>query len=91
MSLSIRKYCHDRNEKRWVSVEGGRVNLLTGDIERSGVEVGVGAVPVATLEREEEFWVCDTCGKVYWQGSHWARAQDRIKGVFTATQSTASQ
>ncbi len=90
MSLSISLYDDEPVHKRWVTVDGGRVNMLAG-VTEGGREIGVGAVPAATLEREEEFWVCDTCGKVYWQGSHWARAQDRIKGVFTATQSTASQ
>jgi len=70
---------------RWVSVEGGRVNVLTGETH-SGVMVGVDVVQRTTLEKEEEFWVCDTCGKVYWQGSHWARAQDRIREVLSVSQ-----
>ncbi|MDD5349801.1 MAG: Mut7-C RNAse domain-containing protein [Chthoniobacteraceae bacterium] len=28
------------------------------------------AVPPAVWEREERFWQCARCGRVYWQGSH---------------------
>ena len=30
-------------------------------------------VPKTVLERQERFYVCKSCGKVYWQGSHWRR------------------
>ena len=28
-------------------------------------------VPEASLEAFDVFWVCDSCGCVYWRGSHW--------------------
>ncbi len=28
-------------------------------------------IPARTYDAYEEFWVCDSCGKVYWRGSHW--------------------
>jgi uncharacterized protein with PIN domain len=28
-------------------------------------------VPSHLIEEGKEFWVCDRCGKIYWQGSHW--------------------
>ena len=28
-------------------------------------------IPPRTYDAYEEFWVCDSCGKVYWRGSHW--------------------
>jgi uncharacterized protein with PIN domain len=30
-----------------------------------------GEVPERLIDNRTEFWVCDKCGKVYWQGSHW--------------------
>ncbi|OPY30947.1 MAG: hypothetical protein A4E28_00037 [Methanocella sp. PtaU1.Bin125] len=27
--------------------------------------------PSHIVKEDKEFWVCDRCGKVYWQGSHW--------------------
>lgn len=28
-------------------------------------------VPSHLIDERKEFWVCDRCGKIYWQGSHW--------------------
>jgi len=30
-----------------------------------------GEVPERLINNRTEFWVCEKCGKVYWQGSHW--------------------
>jgi uncharacterized protein with PIN domain len=26
-----------------------------------------------------EFWLCDNCGQVYWQGKHWGNIMDRVE------------
>jgi hypothetical protein len=28
-------------------------------------------VPAHLIDERKEFWLCDRCGKIYWQGSHW--------------------
>jgi YgiT-type zinc finger domain-containing protein len=35
-------------------------------------------VPTRTLEAYDEFWVCDSCGEVFWRGSHWRNIQATI-------------
>jgi hypothetical protein len=30
-----------------------------------------GAIPPRTFDAYDEFWVCGSCGKAYWRGSHW--------------------
>ena len=30
------------------------------------------------LEKGTEFWICDNCGQVYWQGSHWENILKRV-------------
>ncbi len=30
-------------------------------------------IPSSTRSYYEEFWECQKCGKVYWQGAHWKR------------------
>jgi len=35
-------------------------------------------VPEGVLLRHREFWRCPTCGKVYWQGSHWDKMVERL-------------
>lgn len=31
------------------------------------------------LENRTEFWICGTCGQVYWQGKHWENIQEMVK------------
>jgi hypothetical protein len=28
-------------------------------------------VPAHLIDEGKELWMCDRCGKIYWQGSHW--------------------
>ncbi len=35
-------------------------------------------VPEGVRARHSTFWRCPTCGKVYWQGSHWDRMVERL-------------
>ncbi len=37
-----------------------------------------GLVPEGVLARHDTFWRCPSCGKVYWQGSHWDRMVERL-------------
>lgn len=38
-----------------------------------------GKVPAGSLEAYDEFWVCFSCGKVFWRGSHWRNIQATIE------------
>ena len=43
----------------------------------------VGRLPPRVAERQERFSVCDACGGVFWEGSHWQRMSallDRVLG-----------
>jgi len=34
-----------------------------------------------TFEAYNEFWVCRSCGKVYWRGSHWNNIVETVKAA----------
>ncbi|SNQ60543.1 Mut7-C RNAse domain-containing protein [Candidatus Methanoperedens nitratireducens] len=36
----------------------------------------------ARLESGTEFWICDKCGQVYWQGKHWENIMETVKKYF---------
>ena len=42
-----------------------------------------GKVPEGVFERQREFWRCDTCGRMYWQGSHWANMSARMQTILS--------
>lgn len=48
-----------------------------GRIRSARKEEVASFVPPNTLERYEEFWVCASCGKVYWKGAMW-RSMNRV-------------
>ena len=55
-----------------------KVNLLTGDME-DGAIIQVENMVRATIDKYPQFWICGNCGKVYFEGSHWARATEQAK------------
>lgn len=44
-------------------------------VDRSSV---LGEVEEGTWNTYREFWRCNNCGKVYWQGAHWQNIRQRI-------------
>ncbi len=40
-----------------------------------------GKVPDRVYEYIEEFWMCRTCGKVYWYGGHWRSIKETIENA----------
>ncbi|HEY7588884.1 MAG TPA: Mut7-C RNAse domain-containing protein [Thermoplasmata archaeon] len=35
-------------------------------------------VPEGVRSRHQEFWRCPTCGRAYWQGTHWDKMVERL-------------
>jgi len=36
----------------------------------------IGKIPEGVLERERKFWMCDSCKKIYWEGTHFEKLQE---------------
>ena len=36
-------------------------------------------IPDELIEEGVDFWICDSCGKVYWEGSHWENIHKRLE------------
>jgi len=50
---------------------GGPLN----EVAKGGL---TGEVPASSLGAYDEFWVCGSCGKVFWRGSHWGNIRATI-------------
>lgn len=49
---------------------------------RLGVEIKVDAIPKPLLDKYDFFYVCEECGKVYWDGSHFEKViAGRLHGI----------
>ena len=53
-----------------------------GELETVPPEAVAGKVPSGVLDRQDEFFRCLGCGRVFWHGSHWARIGGRLERVF---------
>ena len=51
---------------------GGRIRR----VEKASVR---DVVPPKVYEMQNEFWMCEGCGKVYWRGSHWVNMERMIR------------
>jgi len=55
-------------------------NTKLVNIEKSNVEH---LVPEYIFHKHELFWICQTCNKIYWAGSHTEHMQKWIKKLFS--------
>jgi len=42
-------------------------------------EAEKGSLPCGSVPDVQPVWVCRTCGKIYWRGSHWRRISETLK------------
>ena len=47
----------------------------------NGVPIQVETVPRPIISKVDVFYVCATCGKVYWEGGHFARVLDQFSHI----------
>jgi uncharacterized protein with PIN domain len=40
-------------------------------------------VPPRVREYHDRFWLCPSCRRVYWQGTHWQHMQERLQSLDT--------
>lgn len=51
-------------------------------LTRNGARIQVSMVPAAVLQKVDVFFVCEDCGKVYWDGSHFEKVLNgRLQGI----------
>jgi uncharacterized protein with PIN domain len=54
-----------------IDVTNSRCPLCGSCLERVARTQVTNKVPKKTLKRFNDFWLCTSCDKVYWQGTHW--------------------
>jgi uncharacterized protein with PIN domain len=64
-----------------------RCAACNGELEEAAKEAAEGKVPQNTLEHNERFWRCKSCGKFFWKGGHWVN----IMRVYEKAKALAAQ
>ena len=85
---NLEKYRHDSSStserdtcsSTSSSVRNGEIDMTSLTVGEQ-VHVRLEAVPEGILESVDTFYVCRSCGRVYWTGSHMPRAQKQFAHV----------
>lgn len=49
---------------------------------KTGARIQIEMVPTSVLDKVDIFFVCEDCGKIYWDGSHFEKILNgRLQGV----------
>jgi len=64
-----------------VDWENSRCTVCNGLLMKTGKDEVRDKVPPFTLQNQEEFFVCEECGKVFWKGSHWKMIEEFMQSV----------
>lgn len=71
--IKLGRFVMDTNNSRCIMCNG---NLQS--VEKYRI---IGKVPEGVLEREKSFWMCDSCKKVYWEGTHFEKLQEFVNNL----------
>lgn len=71
--LGLANFVMDTNSSRCVDCNG-----KLESIEKSKV---VNKVPTGIYERQDQFWICVDCQKIYWEGTHFVKLQEFVANL----------
>ena len=66
--FKLDRFVIDTNNSRCIACNG-----KLESVEKFRV---IGKIPEGVIEREKKFWMCDSCKKVYWEGTHFEKLQE---------------
>jgi hypothetical protein len=56
-----------------------RCSVCNGTLQKIDAVSIKDKVPQRSFENATEFWRCDSCRKIYWDGTHWKGIMDRFE------------
>lgn len=58
-----------------------RCTICNGKLHSIEKDLIINKVPAGVLEQTDDFWICDECDKVYWEGTHIKNLQKFVIGL----------
>lgn len=62
-----------------ISLRNSRCPVCNGKLKPEDKSRISGEVPEAVIEKNEKFWRCGVCNKIYWPGSHWKKITETVE------------
>lgn len=75
--LKINEFLHLK--KFVISGDSCRCPVCNGVLKQTEKNLVLESVPINVLEINEKFWICTTCKKIYWEGTHIKNLQKFIE------------
>ncbi len=69
--VGLSNFTIDTNSSRCVDCNG-----KLGSIDKIRI---MNKVPSGIYERQEKFWMCSNCRKIYWEGTHFEKLQEFVQ------------
>jgi uncharacterized protein with PIN domain len=54
-----------------------------GELADLAKEDATDLIPAGSLANHDRFWRCQSCGKAFWQGTHWRNIEDGLRRAAT--------
>ena len=74
LRMVVERFALSRRESRCMECNGELSVVSPGAVEDR--------IPPGVAGYHEEFFLCSSCGRVFWHGSHWDRISGRLERVF---------
>jgi len=71
--VKLGRFVMDTNNSRCITCNG-----ILQSVEKYRI---IGKIPEGVLEREKNFWMCDSCKKIYWKGTHFEKLQEFVNNL----------
>jgi len=55
--------------------------IRSADPKELKMLVKEGVITTKLIRKYDEFWICENCGKVYWEGRHWQTIEERLNSL----------
>lgn len=74
----LANFAHQFNLKLEIDTSISRCPVCGSSLRSIERDAVLDKVPSGTLKHYNEFWICNTCRKVYWQGAHWKKINETL-------------
>uniref|UniRef100_A0A0K2VH84 Mut7-C RNAse domain-containing protein n=2 Tax=Lepeophtheirus salmonis TaxID=72036 RepID=A0A0K2VH84_LEPSM len=74
-------HCQITSSKREIIIGEVHKISLPSVTTSSGVHLKISDIPDQITNSMDTFYICSSCGHVYWKGSHWDKVKEKCSNL----------